>query len=179
MSVCWQTSVDELYLCPILERLKCYLAYSLRLLDLDSEYMRQQISRVGKKSAKDFHPHAARHWTATTLLAGDPETGMEPMDIRYVLTQLRHSSLASTQVYTHVNREQNAGKVNMRMSKFFLEDEGERVRRGMYSTVCEPFFLRNFYSSRAQQRTTKCQVRPLFPSQVVVFAFPRIPCRRR
>ena len=88
---------------------------------INEEYLRQHISRLGKTAVKEFHPHAARHWIATFLLSGDQEAGIDPLDIRFVQTQLRHSSLASTQIYTHVNREENAGRVNKRMSKFFLE----------------------------------------------------------
>ena len=68
------------------------------------EYLRQHISNLGKNVSPSWHPHAARHWVATFLLSGDQENGIDPLDIRYVQTQLRHASLASTQIYTHVNR---------------------------------------------------------------------------
>ncbi len=90
---------------------------------IDYEYLRQHISTMGKKAVPQFHPHAARHWVATTLLTGNEETGMEPMDIRFVQTHLRHASLASTQVYTHVNPEMNAEQVRERMNKFFPENK--------------------------------------------------------
>ena len=90
---------------------------------IDYEYLRQHISRMGKKAVPQFHPHAARHWVATTLLSGREDQNMEPMDIRFVQTHLRHASLASTQVYTHVNPELNANHVRERMNKFFLEEE--------------------------------------------------------
>ena len=90
---------------------------------IDAEYLRQHISRLGKKACPQFHPHAARHWVATTLLAGREDAGMEPMDIRFVQTHLRHASLASTQVYTHVDPKSNAERVRERMNKFFLEHE--------------------------------------------------------
>ena len=89
----------------------------------DAEYLRQHISILGKKVVPQFHPHAARHWVATALLAGREDTGMEPMDIRFVQTHLRHASLASTQVYTHVDPKLNADRVRERMNKFFLESE--------------------------------------------------------
>ncbi len=104
------------------------------------EYLRQHISNLGKQVAPSWHPHAARHWVATFLLAGDQENGIEPLDIRYVQTQLRHASLSSTQIYTHVNRDDLANSVNKRLSKFFREernmikmmnpDKIERVWRG-------------------------------------------------
>ncbi len=90
---------------------------------LDAEYLRRHISEIGKKAVPMFHPHAARHWVATTLLAGRKDAGMDPMDIRFVQTHLRHASLASTQIYTHVNPESNANTVRERMNKFFLEYE--------------------------------------------------------
>ena len=90
---------------------------------IDSEYLRQHISTAGKQAVPRFHPHAARHWVATRLLAGDEEAGIKPLDIRFVQTHLRHASLASTQVYTHVDPESNANNVRERMNKFFLEEE--------------------------------------------------------
>ena len=89
---------------------------------INSEYLRQHISSVGKKAVPRFHPHSARHWVATRLLAGDEEAGIKPLDIRFVQTHLRHASLASTQVYTHVDPESNANNVRERMNKFFLEE---------------------------------------------------------
>ena len=89
---------------------------------MDAEYLRQHISVLRKKVVPQFHPHAARHWVATAILAGREDTGMEPMDIRFVQTHLRHASLASTQVYTHVDPESNANNVRERMNKFFLEE---------------------------------------------------------
>ena len=107
---------------------------------MDSEYMRQHISRIGKTACKDFHPHSARHWIATALLTGREDEGIVPIDIRFVQTHLRHASLASTQVYTHVDPEMNAKRVRERLNKFFLEarlksgpvnpNPLKRVRRG-------------------------------------------------
>ena len=45
---------------------------------------------------------------------------MAPIDIRVVQTHLRHVSLASTHVYTHVDPEMNAKRVRERLNKFFL-----------------------------------------------------------
>ena len=92
------------------------------------EYLRPHISSLGKRVAPSWHPHAARHWVATFLLAGDHVNGIEPLDIRYVQTQLRHASLASTQIYTHVNRDELAASVNKRLSKFF-RDDGKEVKK--------------------------------------------------
>lgn len=90
---------------------------------IDYEFLRQHISRVEKRAVLQFHPHAARHCVATTLLSGREDSGMEPMDIRFVQTHLRHASLANTQVYTHVNPELKENCVRERMNKFFHEEE--------------------------------------------------------
>ena len=90
---------------------------------IDYEYLRQHTSSMGKKAVPQFHPHAARHWVATTLLSGREGSGMPPMDIRFVQTHLRHASLASTQVYTHVDPKLNADMVRERMNKFFLNSK--------------------------------------------------------
>ena len=119
---------------------------------MDAEYMRQHISRIGKFVCKDFHPHAARHWIATTLLSGREEEGIAPIDIRFVQTHLRHASLASTQVYTHVDPEMNAKRVRERLNKFFLiiplksgPNEPEPVEAGpegsaLFCSIIEPSF---------------------------------------
>ena len=101
---------------------------------MDAEYMRQHISRIGKIVNKEFHPHAARHWVATTLLSGREEDGIEPIDIRFVQTHLRHASLASTQVYTHVDPEMNAKRVRERLNKFFLQ---ARIKPGPNEPACD------------------------------------------
>ena len=90
---------------------------------LDATFMRQHISKIGSIVNKDFYTRAARHWVARALLSGREDTGMEPMDIRFVQTHLRHASLASTQVYTHVDPKSNTDRVRERMNKFFLESE--------------------------------------------------------
>ncbi len=63
---------------------------------------RVQVFRIVRKYAtlagihKDVTPHVLRHTLATTLLR-------RGVDIRYIQQFLGHSSVATTQIYTHVN----------------------------------------------------------------------------
>ncbi len=65
---------------------------------------RVQVFRVVRKYAqmagikKNVTPHVLRHTLATTLLK-------RGVDIRYIQQFLGHSSVATTQIYTHVNDE--------------------------------------------------------------------------
>lgn len=70
--------------------------------------VRALLMRVGKRLDYDLSgPHLLRHTFATVLMNG---IGCQQVDIRTVQKILGHSSLASTQVYTHVdwNRQKEA-----------------------------------------------------------------------
>jgi integrase/recombinase XerD len=58
------------------------------------------VKRVGADAgiSKRITPHIFRHSFATLLLEKD-------VDIKYIQSMLGHSSIMTTQIYTHVNRE--------------------------------------------------------------------------
>ncbi|MDR0941518.1 MAG: tyrosine-type recombinase/integrase [Bacteroidales bacterium] len=58
--------------------------------------LRQYVQRAG--IAKKITPHSFRHTFATLLLE-------ENVDIRYIQGMLGHSSINTTQIYTHINTE--------------------------------------------------------------------------
>ncbi|MEA3401524.1 MAG: tyrosine-type recombinase/integrase [Armatimonadota bacterium] len=79
-------------------------------------YVRQMIDRAAEKAGlnpADVSPHVLRHSYATELLD-------EGYSIREVQTLLGHSSVRTTQRYTHVDREALAEKIAGRGQ----EDEG-------------------------------------------------------
>ena len=106
---------------------------------LNYNWARNLIKRIAiKAGVPKFHAHAARHWCATTLLRRDPSG--KRLDIREVQIHLGHSSLSSTQRYTHIRGQEVAEHVKERMGEFFrMKGEMvESIKRGSNPHGTEP-----------------------------------------
>jgi len=67
--------------------------------------IKKYVGRTGLK--KNITPHTFRHSFATLLLEED-------VDIKYIQHLLGHSSIVTTQIYTHVNMQQRSKILNLK-----------------------------------------------------------------
>ncbi len=67
---------------------------------LSDQSIRNIVKNLAKEAdiSKNITPHVFRHSFATLLLEQD-------VDIKYIQSMLGHSSISTTQIYTHVNKE--------------------------------------------------------------------------
>jgi integrase/recombinase XerD len=76
---------------------------------LSDQSIRIIVKNISKKASIKTHvtPHALRHTVTTLLLEKD-------VDIKYIQSILGHSSIVTTQIYTHVNREKQKQILKMK-----------------------------------------------------------------
>lgn len=80
-----------------------YLLINRLGVKLSDQSIRNRIKQLAKYAGIQKHitPHVFRHSFATLLLEED-------VDIKYIQSLLGHSSIMTTQIYTHVNREKQS-----------------------------------------------------------------------
>jgi integrase/recombinase XerD len=93
-------SMDDLELLQSWREIKPqsdYLFCTLKGGKVSDRYLRDMVKRLANKAGidKDVHPHTLRHTFATDLYR-------ETKNLRLVQKALGHSSLAATQIYTHI-----------------------------------------------------------------------------
>lgn len=85
---------------------------------LSEQSVRNMINKYTKDSGIDIHitPHMFRHSFATLLLEED-------VDIRYIQQMLGHSSITTTQIYTHtsINKQKNILSTKHPRNKFEIK----------------------------------------------------------
>jgi len=74
------------------------LFVSARGTRLSRQWVHALVRRYGGRVGLDLHPHTLRHSFATHMLAGGA-------DLRSLQEMLGHADIATTQVYTHVDRQ--------------------------------------------------------------------------
>ena len=90
-----------------------YLFISNKKTRFNTSTVERMVKRVGERSgiAKKVTPHVLRHTFATSVLRNGG-------DIRFIQQILGHSSLATTQIYTHIDDSTLKEMYAMHMPKY-------------------------------------------------------------
>ena len=90
-----------------------YLFISNKKTRFNTSTVERMVKRVGERSgiAKKITPHVLRHTFATSVLRNGG-------DIRFIQQILGHSSLATTQIYTHIDDSTLKEMYSMHMPKY-------------------------------------------------------------
>jgi integrase/recombinase XerD len=90
-----------------------YLFISNKKTRFNTSTVERMVKRVGERSgiAKKVTPHVLRHTFATSVLRNGG-------DIRFIQQILGHSSLATTQIYTHIDDSTLKEMYSMHMPKY-------------------------------------------------------------
>lgn len=106
-------------------QINCFFV-NRRSRQLSEQSVREMINRYTKLAGIRRHitPHMFRHSFATLLLEED-------VDIRYIQTLLGHSSISTTQIYTHVSSKKQRDILEQKhpRNKMKMENSGEDKSR--------------------------------------------------
>ena len=98
IQICQQEVIESLYLYKSLFNPKGYFFINRLGNQLSTQSIRSMVKKYVciSKIEKEVTPHTFRHTFATLLLE-------EGVDIKYIQNLLGHSSISTTQIYTHIN----------------------------------------------------------------------------
>lgn len=80
---------------------------------LSEQSVRNQLRKLAEYSSQKITPHMFRHTFATLLLEED-------VDIRYIQKILGHSSISTTQIYTHISSTKQSEILNQKNPRNFI-----------------------------------------------------------
>lgn len=81
---------------------------------LSEQSVRNKLRKLEEQSAHRVTPHMFRHTFATLLLEED-------VDIRYIQKILGHSSISTTQIYTHISSTKQSEILNQKNPRNFID----------------------------------------------------------